>query len=283
MSVSIAWMQPDRAYRQDPGLAQSSLKSILVSPAHYQASLKRRFPSTPNMVLGSALHCLVLEGRKVFDASYVTRPDDIKLNTKEGKAWAAEQKGKTILNGEQSAQLLGMAKALGELEWFAPERQEELRKYSELSIYWDWNGVDCKARLDRVIELEDQVLVLDLKTTDSVNYKKFMDKMVHLNYMFQAAYYTEAAAVAFKKPAQFIFVGVERDLPNTIDFFTPAPSMVEESRAQCEYALKTWKTCMLTDHWPNNPPQMHTMELPEWYRSPVPRAIMEAETEEPLF
>jgi len=25
------------------------------------------------------------------------------------------------------------------------------------------------------------------------------------------------------------------------------------------------------------------MELPEWYRSPVPRAIMEAETEEPLF
>jgi len=235
------------------------------------------------MALGSALHCLVLEGRKVFDASYVTRPDDIKLNTKEGKAWAAEQKGKTILNGEQSAQLLGMAKALGELEWFAPERQEELRKYSELSIYWDWNGVDCKARLDRVIELEDQVLVLDLKTTDSVNYKKFMDKMIYLNYMFQSAYYTKAAEVAFKKPAQFIFVGVERDLPNTIDLFTPDQNMIEESRAQCEYALKTWKTCMLTDHWPNNPPQMHTMELPQWYHSPVPRAIMEAETEEPLF
>lgn len=279
MSFSIAWCQPDLAYRKDPGIAQSHLKSILVSPAHYQAALKRRFAVSPNMVLGSALHCAVLEGEAAFKASYVERPEDIKLTTKDGKEWAATQKrkGLTVLNGEQVEQLKGMTKALQQLEWFAPERQEELRKYSELSIYWDWCGMDCKARLDRVIELPDKVLVLDLKTTDSVNQRKFLDKVIYLNYLFQAAYYSKAAEVAFQKPAEFIFVGVERDAPNCVDYFTPGQSMILEGQKQCEHALQTLKECILTDEWPGPPPSMNRLELPEWYRSPVPEA------KEPLF
>lgn len=285
MPSSIAWMQPDGAYRRDPGMAQSSLKAILISPAHYQAALKKRWPASANMVLGSALHCAVLEGPKAFEASYVEKPEDIKLTTKEGKAWAAEVKkaGKTVLNGEQTEQLKNMVRALGEIEWFAPERQADLRKYSELSIYWDWMGVDCKARLDRVIELEDKVLVLDLKTTDSVNHKKFLDKVVYLNYLFQAAYYTEAAAVAFNKPAEFVFVGVERDLPNCIDLFSPDADMMAEGRRQCEFALQTFKQCTLTEHWPGPAPTMNKMSLPSWFTSPVPCATMEADDEEPLF
>lgn len=282
MTVSIAWCQPDGAYRQNPGIAQSHLKSILVSPAHYQAALKRRWQVTPNMTLGSALHCAVLEGSKAFESSYVERPDDIKLNTKEGKEWAADQKSKrkTVLTGEQSAQLKGMVKTLQGLDWFAPNRQEELRKYSELSIYWEWCGMDCKARLDRVIEEEDRVLVLDLKTTDSVSPKKFLDKVIYLNYMFQAAYYTEAAAKAFNKPAEFIFVGVEREPPHTIDYFSPAEDMVSEGRKQCEHALNLLRECILTDEWPNQPPSMNKMSLPDWYKSPVGAIVAE---DAPLF
>lgn len=282
MASSIAWCQPDSAYRKDPGIAQSHLKSILISPAHYKAALARRFPVSPNMILGSALHCIVLEGKETFEANYVERPEDIKLTTKEGKEWAAEQrrKGRTVLNGEQVEQLRGMARSLQQLEWFAPERQNELRKFSEVSIYWDWCGMDCKARLDRVIELEDRILVLDLKTTDSVNQKKFLDKVIYLNYLFQAAYYSKAAEVAFKKPAEFIFVGVEREAPNCVDYFTPAESMVVEGQKQCEHALKTLKQCILTDEWPGPPPTMNHLELPEWYRSPVPKT---SEPEVALF
>jgi len=284
MACSIGWLQADRVYRKDPGIAQSHLKSILISPAHYRAALSRRFPATPAMALGSALHCLVLEGEQTFQAQYSTRPDDLRLTTKEGKAWAAEQKAKglTVLSGEQTQQLRGMAKSLSKLDWFAPDKQDELRKHSEVSIYWDWCNVDCKARLDRVIELPDKVLVLDLKTTDSVNPRKFLDKVVGLNYMFQAAYYTEAATVAFGKPAEFIFVGVERDAPNQVDFFTPGPDMVAESRRQCEHALRLYKECTLTEEWPGPPPQMHSMDLPSWYRSPLPCDTVDT-TSEPLF
>lgn len=279
MSHSIAWCQPDGAYRQDPGIAQSHLKSILISPAHYKAALNKRWVTSANMVLGSALHCAVLEGREVYEASYVERPDNIRLNTKEGKEWAAEQKkkGKTVLTGEQSDQLNGMVEVLQKLEWFDPKKQKELRKYSELSIYWQWCGMDCKARLDRVIEQEDKVLVLDLKTTDSVQPKKFLDKVIYLNYMFQAAYYTKAAEVAFGKPAEFIFVAVERDLPHCIDYFCPGEDMVLEGTRQCEHALELLKLCTLTDDWPGPPPSMNRMSLPEWYTSPV-GAIMSQDT-----
>lgn len=279
MTKAISWMQADAAYRRDPGIAQSSLKNILLSPAHYQASLKKRWPATPNMTLGSALHCAVLEGNEVFDASYIERPKDLKLTTKEGKDWAAQQKnaGRTVLTGEQTDQLKGMVQSLQQLEWFLPERQTDLRKYSELSIYWEWCGIDCKARLDRVIELEDKVLVLDLKTTDSVNPKKFLDKVLYLNYLFQAAYYTEAAAVAFDKPASFIFVGVERDAPYCVDYFTPGPEMIAEGRSQCEYALNTLKQCFITNEWPGPEAQMHVMSLPDFYKSPVPAILTEDE------
>jgi hypothetical protein len=282
MSVSISWCQPDGAYRQNPGIAQSHLKSILISPAHYQAALNRRWHTTPNMLLGSALHCAVLEGKMAFHSNYVERPEDVKLNTKEGKEWAAEQKKqrKTVLNGEQTQQLKGMVKALQTLDWFDVTKQESLRKYSELSIYWEWCGMDCKARLDRLIELEDKVLVLDLKSTDSVHPKKFIDKVIGLNYMFQAAYYTQAAMQAFKKPAEFIFIGVERDAPHTIDYFSPGEDMILEGHRQCEHALNVLKQCTLTDEWPNQPPTLNKMSLPDWYRSPVTATLAE---EEPLF
>jgi len=281
-SYSIAWSQPDNAYRKDPGIAQSHLKSILISPAHYKAAQQRRFAVTPNMTLGSALHCAVLEGQDVFEVNYVMRPEGLNLNTKAGKEWAAEQKSKglTVLNGEQVLQLNGMVKALQQLEWFAPERQAELKRFSEISIYWEWCEMDCKARLDRVIELPDKVLVLDLKTTDSVNPRKFLDKVIYLNYLFQAAYYSKAASIAFGKPAEFIFVGVERDAPNCIDYFTPTPDMAAEGERQCEFALRTLKQCILTDEWPGPPPTMNQMNLPEWYRSPVPAT---EQPEPPLF
>ena len=89
MTAEIAWNQTDFAYRKEPGVNQSSLKKILDSPAHYQAALKNKLIPTPAMKIGTAAHCLVLDGEKAFDAAYVRQPDNIKLTTKEGKEWKA--------------------------------------------------------------------------------------------------------------------------------------------------------------------------------------------------
>ena len=65
---------------------------------------------TKAMADGTAVHSFFLE-RDSFNADYVTKPADIKLNTKVGKEWAQEHQDKIIIDSEFSNNLLEMEKS----------------------------------------------------------------------------------------------------------------------------------------------------------------------------
>ena len=88
--MEVAYNQNEFDYRRAAGANQSSLKKILESPAHYQAALKNKIIPTPAMEMGTAVHCLTLDGPEAFEAQYIVKPDGIKLNTKEGKEWKVD-------------------------------------------------------------------------------------------------------------------------------------------------------------------------------------------------
>lgn len=269
----VAYNQPDPDYRRELGENQSQLKHILVSPAHYRASKNRRFPVTINMEIGSALHCKVLEGEEEFQNRYILKPEDIAFNTKEGKDWKASQKGKTILSNTDKEKawdsVHGMAESLFKLDWFNPELPN-YRKFNELSIYWDADGVPCKGRLDRLVDTGDQLLVLDLKTTDSVEPHTFLKKVTGgMNYLFQAAWYAEAASLAFDKPAKFIFIGIERAEPWTVALFEVSDEMMDEGIRQIKRARQLLSQCLQNKEWPKPDIRYNVMDLPGWYQSPL--------------
>lgn len=278
--MEIAYSQPEFDYRREEGVNQSSLKKILDSPAHYQAALKFRMIPTPAMEMGTALHCFTLDGEKKFDASYIRKPDGIKLNTKEGKEWKEGVGRKKVLNtggkDDPWGSVQGMGAELAKLAWFDPTQKDYI-KYNEVSYYWDWLGVNCKARLDRV--LVDEGIVLDLKTTDSVDPEAFQKKVVNLGYDFQAAYYAQAASVAYGKPFRFIFVAVERKAPYTVDLFEASPEMMNEGMAKCEIALRRYAECNETGVWPNREPVIRSLNYPGWYN----HVKIEETPEEDLF
>ncbi len=278
--MEIAYNQSDFAYRKEPGVNQSSLKKILQSPAHYQAALKFKMIPTPAMEMGTALHALSLDGEEAFNKSYVKKPDGLSLATKEGKAWKAELGRKKVLNSggkdDPWGSVQGMNESLKRLQWFNPE-QEDYIKYNEVSVYWDWMGIPCKARLDRVCVEEG--LVLDLKTTDSIEPDLFLKKVIGLGYDFQAAYYAKAAEVAFGKPFKFLFVAVERKAPYTVDIFEATPDMVEEATYKCEQALYRYALCTENDSWPNREPVVRQLDYPSWYN----RVKLEEPTSEDIF
>lgn len=271
--TEVAYMQPDPEYRRQLGENQSSLKYILKSPAHYQAAKRRRFMPSAIMDIGSALHCKVLEGDEEFEKRYIKKPDDISFNTKEGKEWKASIKGKTILANNDRDQawdsVHGMTESLRKLEWF-DGKAENYRKFNELSIYWNKDGIPCKGRLDRLVDDGDQLLVLDLKTTDSVDPDVFSKKVVgSMNYVFQAAWYTEAAFMAYAKPAKFIFAAIERAEPWTVGIFEVSEEMLEEGRAQIREARRILKDCTDNKKWPSREADYNILHLPSWYRSPL--------------
>ena len=266
MTAEIAYNQSDFAYRKEPGVNQSSLKKILESPAHYQAALKFRMIPTPAMEMGTALHALSLDGEEAFNGAYVKKPDNIRLTTKEGKEWKASVGRKKVLNtggkDDPWGSVHGMAESLRRLAWFDP-KQEDYIKHNEVSIYWEEHGVNCKARLDRV--LIEEGIVLDLKTTDSVEPELFTKKVVSLGYDFQAAYYARAAEVAYGKSFKFIFVAVERKAPYTVDLFEVTPGMMQEGLYKMEKALKTYAECNASGEWPNREPVIRQLDYPGWY------------------
>jgi hypothetical protein len=271
--AAISYAQADPSYRRDPGHAQSHVKYILKSPAHYLAAKQRRFTPTLAMQIGTALHCIVLEGPEQFERDFILKPDDINLTTKAGKDWKADAAKKTILSKtDQYASwdaVHGMAESLRRLPWFDPT-QPDYRKYNELSVYWNSDELDCKARLDRVVLEEDRVLVLDLKTTDSVDSKDFLKKVIGgLNYLFQAAWYSEAAQAAFKLPATFVFVGVERNPPYATKTFEMSADMISEGLEQTAYARRTLAKCLKTKSWDAPPIEHEVLSLPPWYSSPL--------------
>lgn len=265
--AEVTYNQPDFDYRREEGVNQSSLKKILISPAHYQAALKEKMIPTPTMEIGTALHCLTLDGKAAFDGQYVKKPDNIKLTTREGKEWKASVGRKKVLStggkDDPYNSVVGMGKTLQELAWFDPA-QEDYIKHNEVSIYWEDRGVKCKARLDRV--LIEEGIVLDLKSTDSVDYEAFMKKVINMGYDFQAGFYVRAAMAAYNKPFRFIFVAVERKAPYAVDLFEVSPDMMHEGFHKVEKALDLYVQCEESGEWPGRAPRIHTLSYPSWYQ-----------------
>lgn len=265
--MEVAFNQPEFTYRREPGVNQSSLKKILQSPAHYQAALRNKLIPTPAMEMGTALHCLTLDGPEAFEAQYIKKPEGIRLNTKEGKEWKENAGRKKVLavggKDDPWGSVHGMDESLRRLAYFDPSQPDYI-KYNEVSVYWEWEGVECKARLDRV-DVENG-LVLDLKTTDSIEPEIFTKKVVGLGYDFQAAFYAKAAEVAFGKKFEFIFAAVERKSPFTVDLFQVDEEMMEEGMAKCVAALKAYKVCESLGEWPNRDPLIRKLSYPSWYQ-----------------
>ena len=267
--AEVVYFQADTPYRKAIGESQSHLKTILKSPAHYVSAGKHRLIPSPAMIMGTAVHCLALEGKDTFDAQFTRRPEGIKFTTKEGKEWREANSKKTILTNDgrdrQWDSVIGMCEALRSLDWFDPETPD-YRKYNEVSIYWQEQGIPCKARLDRVIPMENEVLVLDLKTTDNISPAKFQSKLVDLGYDFQAAWYSHAASLIWKKPVRFIFVAIERGSPYTMDFFEVPRFMIDEARYRNKKALSILSECRKKDEWPTRQPSLKLLDYPKWYK-----------------
>ena len=228
------------------------------------------------MQMGSALHCLVLEGEDQLNKDFIVKPDGISLTTKEGKEWKAQAGKRTVLSQDSWRDVYGMAESLRRLDWFNPD-QPNYRKHNELSLYWEADGLDCKCRLDRLHLTDDEALVLDLKTTDSVDSKAFLKKVIGgFNYLFQSAWYTEATIAAFGRPSKFIFIGVERAAPYQVKTFEVSDDMLEEGLRQTEQARKLLVQCTRSKRWESPEIEHEMLELPPWFDSPLNHATLDS-------
>lgn len=249
---------PDATYHAIDRISNSGLSRVKRSLAHYRYSSLSA--SSDALIFGRAFHAANLTPKE-FEEQFVTFDGD--RRTKEGKdAWAkmVEQYGENVLKQGDLETILAMrisvfgnptAKALLESE--GP---------TELSLLWNCEGVDAKARIDKYIP-EGGILV-DLKTTRNAHPEAFAKSIVSYGYHRQAAFYLYAAASAGLAANRFLFVAIEKEKPYGCGVYELSYNAIMQGHAEILELIAAYKDALETDEWPSYGTDVITLDLPRW-------------------
>lgn len=197
---------PQNEYRESRHISASDIKLILENPYLFKIGYKK--PKTDSMLLGSLVHTLVIEPENFERDYYLT--ESFNLRTQAGKSLREkalqESNGKIIIQEDFYIKAKEIARTLLESDL------SNLFKNGagEHSFFGEINGIPCKCRPDYFLEVDNQKIIIDLKTTKfgGASPDNFVKSIASFGYYIQAAFYLELL-----KADEFIFVAIETEPP----------------------------------------------------------------------
>lgn len=236
----------------------SRLKILLdKTPAHLKAQQPVDSESKC-LIIGRAIHCLMLEPQGTFFNQFIIAPD-VDKRTKEGKQiWVdLAQSGKTILSADDADLVFDLEMALRNNDTINDLLSEG---EGEKELYANIDGVDCKGKLDWY----RNGIILDLKTVQDASASGFGKQVATYHYDMQASLYSELARQNGLKVNHFIFVCVEKTAPFLTATYIATPQVIENGTRKYQQALKIWKECHELNQWRGYPTGIQELELPAW-------------------
>jgi exodeoxyribonuclease VIII len=201
-------------------LSYSSLKQFAISPAHFIAYKAREHKPTASMLLGTALHTLVLEPKE-FNNRYLVIPDGTRRGTKAFKEFEAlaAVRGEEceIIKESEYKPILRMRDNILD----HPEASKLLAACDtfEQRSTWEFNGILFHGFKDG----EGPSIILDLKTTQDASVRKFSRQLVDLRYYWQAALYS--CESNYKK--DFYIIAVENKSPYNVAVYKLSQEFID--------------------------------------------------------
>jgi len=281
---------PEQLYHRSPGISKHALDDLAISPLEYKTRKEHPEPPTPAMVLGSALHCLVLTP-ELFDDEFSSdmgrpkKPTSAQLNAKNGptektlammvelEKWEAAREGKIIIKSKPGKdpfwepgdwQTIHNIRDSVRAHPIASILLDPDQGWAERSAYWydKETGRLCRSRID--FFNEGHGLAIDLKTAASAGYTDFCRAVVDYRYDVQAAMYTEGLKRVGVPVKAFCFVVVEKKPPYAIGIYTLDPQARHIGYVKWRQAMRTFDECKTADKWPSYPSEVRELILPPW-------------------
>jgi len=260
-------------YHAHPAISKSHLDLIARSPLHYWARYidPNRVPTEPTdaMRLGTAVHTLTLEADQ-FEARYAVVPA-VDRRYKAGKeAWAkfqSEAGGRELIDADDRAIISRMAESV----WRHPAAAMLLHWQGKAETTHMWTdpttGAECKCRPDWLTN--DGNLIIDLKTTEDAR-SGFQRSVANYRYHCQASWSLDGVEAATgHRPAQFIFICVEKKPPYAVAVYAADAEMIQIGAETAARDLARLVECKASNTWPGYSDQIEPLSLPAWMR---PRA-----------
>lgn len=161
---------------------------------------------------GTAVHAMFLEPER-YEQEYAVMPG-YNMRTNKGKenadAWRKANSDACQIDQADADKVAMMCKSL----WADPRASlwRGMPGHAEVVIIWrdERTGLLCKMRADWLVELDDRVIIMDLKSTESMD--KYRKDFFKLRYDIQSAFYRTGAEAYFGKSCVFIFAAVSKSV-----------------------------------------------------------------------
>lgn len=242
---------------------------------------ERKPDNAKHFDFGLALHLAVLEPEKLADRVYV-------IDAKDFRTKAAKEQRDMAYVGKQIPLL-----------WEDSELVKRMRKHleaspaaellfgeglNEVSYVWDWKGIPCKARADRLIlsATPGRNRLIDLKSASSASPDAFQRAMTRDGHHLRAAWYLDGwnatdgragvthAENRYDYCEEYLFVVVGKDAPHLVSIYRLEERSLAWGRTLIRKAISEFRQCLASGIWPGYRPggsaedKIININLPAW-------------------
>lgn len=207
----------EREYRQHPAISRSELFKISESPEKFKYYKEHPEEPTPSLIFGQLFHTMALQP-ETFDNDFAICPN-VDRRTKAGKEafaqFEADAENKTVVTADMYELADAMCEALKQNEFVT----KLLKGEKEKPFFWvdDLTNEECKCRVDCLTELGDNLIIVDLKTTENAETEAFMRSAIKYGYDLQSAMYSKGVEINTGKKPIFVFIAIEKKPPYAIN------------------------------------------------------------------
>lgn len=238
----------------------SDLKYMAVSPLAYRHRVTAEPTDSAAMLFGRAVHAAVLEPLSLADAFTVFD------GPRRGAVWTEfrdANAGKDILTRPEWDRVLAVQAAV----MAHPVAAGLLSGPGENEVTVTWTdpetGLACKGRLDRLVT-RPRPLIVDLKTTRTLDPRLFARSVAELRYCSQLGMYRDGVGIARGFKCGAVIVAAESEAPHDVGVFRVASDDLWSGSDEYHALLAKLAECEASGEWPGRFPERQELELPPW-------------------
>ncbi len=248
---------PFSDYLQIEALNWSSLKHLRSSPLHYRAAVDAPPEDRATLMMGRAAHTAILEPDR-FPLDYAVFAGPRRAGAEWG-AFEAANAGRTILKESEYSEALAVRDAVAR---HRPASKVLSRGRPEQTITWtdEATGIRCTGRIDL---LQDDGLV-DLKTTSSLDPRRFQRTFMDLGYHLQLAFYARGLRALGMQYPVCRMVAVESCPPHDVLAAEIDPAAIATGDEEISRLRSTLSVCRAKAKWPGRYPDLDRYDLQTW-------------------
>lgn len=218
---------------------------------------------TTALMVGEAAHYAILEP-DLFDARYAVIPQFGRSNAdKAAKAdWISAHPSIVALKQDEYDAAIGISKAVR--AHAEASRYLYGRGQNEVTLVWNNDLVLCKARPDRIADVDGWTFVPDIKTCRNADAKWFSKAVHDYGYHQKAAWYLDALNAFAPRERRFLFIAVESAAPHAVAIYELTDDALAQGRDENAAALATYREAASTGIWPGYPTGIQYLDLPKY-------------------